>query len=134
MAAGHAIEAFAFRLHLWSVCGRSVCSTVLTPITDNMAGPPRRARFTEVERGSARGLRRFDAAGAGVSIGRRVGRADVWLDGEGRPFVRFSTARIQHWYRLSPLRPLPWTASSWHDQLGDRLARWLADAMLEEFE
>ena len=84
----------------------------------------------------ARGRVRGPIVGAAVQIGRRSATADVWLDRDGAPVVRFQTAHLQHWFSVSArrqrLEAIP--TEIWHEEIGDRLAEWLLDAMDGEFD
>lgn len=94
-------------------------------------------RFDEIERTSARGLRRFGTPGVVVYIGRRAALGELWMDAEGSPVTRFSTAKVRHWFILRSTRRLKWrslTADQWGDLLGDRVASWLAEVIDEDFE
>jgi len=100
---------------------------------------PRRSliRFDEVERTSARGLRRFGTPGVVVHIGRRAALGELWMDAEGNPVTRFATANLRHWFRLQGMRHLKWRSISpdqWGDLLSDHLASWLTEVIDETFD
>ncbi len=86
---------------------------------------------------TARGLTRGAIPGVGVRVGRRAATADLWIDRSGEPVVRFRTARIAHWFRVTRSAKGAWSAVSsteWDDFLAEHLLEWLGDSMDGEFD
>jgi hypothetical protein len=106
------------------------------PIEESMAREQALLSLDETNHFDARGLQRGPISGVGVQIGRRSAVADLWLAPDGKPLVRFCTARIRHSFtvRLGGRSGGSLPDTVWIELLSDLLAHWLIDAMDGEFD